>query len=187
VKAPKQKLSLARPTASLNIAALCIRGSPFQKLEDIHLSIALLGRLSCCLDRGSLCHMSRIEFAIEKVKRLNETQAEALLEWLEQRESREALRQKLDAEIEVGLTQLRRGEKIPGEQVHAEIGERSRQRRAEQMPEFLYSPAARLDLLEIWEYIARDNLDAADRVEQEIKEAVLMPPNNRNSAIGEAT
>ncbi|HNQ72937.1 MAG TPA: hypothetical protein PKN95_04955 [Verrucomicrobiota bacterium] len=76
--------------------------------------------------------MSRIEFAVEKVKRLNETQAEALLEWLEQRESREALRQKLDAEIEVGLTQLRRGEKIPGEQVHAEIRERSRQRRAEQ-------------------------------------------------------
>ncbi len=42
------------------------------------------------------------------------------------------------------------------------------------MAEFFYSPAARLDLLEIWEYIARDNLDAADRVEQEIKEAVLM-------------
>lgn len=76
--------------------------------------------------------MSRVEFAVEKVKRLNETQAEALLEWLEQRESREALRQKLDAKIEVGLTQLRQGERIPGEQVHAEIRERSRQRRAEQ-------------------------------------------------------
>lgn len=76
--------------------------------------------------------MSRIEFAVEKVKRLNDTQAEALLEWLELRESREALRQKLDAEIEVGLTQLRQGERISGEQVHAEIRERSRQRRVEQ-------------------------------------------------------
>lgn len=42
------------------------------------------------------------------------------------------------------------------------------------MAEFFYSPAARSDLFEIWEYIARDNLDAADRVEQEIREAVLM-------------
>lgn len=74
--------------------------------------------------------MSRVEYAIEKVKHLNETQAEALLEWLELRENHEALRRKLDAEIEVGLTQLRRGEKIPGEQVHAEIRERSRRRRA---------------------------------------------------------
>lgn len=42
------------------------------------------------------------------------------------------------------------------------------------MVEFFYSPEARLDLLEIWEFIARDNLDAADRVEQEIKEAVTL-------------
>lgn len=42
------------------------------------------------------------------------------------------------------------------------------------MADFVYSPEARLDLLEIWEYIARDNLDAADRVEQEIKEVVSM-------------
>jgi len=40
------------------------------------------------------------------------------------------------------------------------------------MAEFFYSPEARLDLLEIWEFIARDNLDAADRVEQEIKQGV---------------
>jgi len=76
--------------------------------------------------------MSRVEFAVEKVKHLNETQAEALLEWLELRENREVLRRKLDAEIEAGLTQLTRGEKIPGEQVHAEIRERSRQCRAGQ-------------------------------------------------------
>ena len=74
--------------------------------------------------------MSRVELAVEKVKRLDEDQAEALLEWLELRQSREALRQRLDAEIEVGLEQLRRGEKIPSEQVYAEIRARSQRRRA---------------------------------------------------------
>ncbi len=76
--------------------------------------------------------MSRIELAVEKVKRLGENQADALLEWLELRENREALRQRLDAEIEAGLEQLRRGEKIASGQVHAEIRERSRRRRAGQ-------------------------------------------------------
>lgn len=76
--------------------------------------------------------MSRVELAVEKVKHLDENQADALLEWLELRESREALRQRLDAEIKVGLGQLKRGEKIPGEQVYAEIRERSRRRRAGQ-------------------------------------------------------
>jgi predicted transcriptional regulator len=73
--------------------------------------------------------MSRVELAIEKVKHLNENQAEALLEWLELRQNREALRQRLDSEIETGLEQLKRGEKIPGKEVYAEIQERSRQRR----------------------------------------------------------
>ena len=40
------------------------------------------------------------------------------------------------------------------------------------MGDYFYSPEARLDLLEIWEHIAADNIDAADRVEREIKEAV---------------
>ncbi len=74
--------------------------------------------------------MSRVELAVEKVKHLDENQAEALLEWLELRENREALRQRLDGEIESGLEQLRRGEKISGAQVHAELRERSRKRRA---------------------------------------------------------
>jgi hypothetical protein len=74
--------------------------------------------------------MSRVELAVEKVKHLDEKQAEALLEWLELRENREALRRRLDQEIEIGLDQLRRGEKLPGEQVHLEIQERSRRRRA---------------------------------------------------------
>ncbi|MCI0540798.1 MAG: hypothetical protein L0Z50_36830 [Verrucomicrobiales bacterium] len=73
--------------------------------------------------------MSRVDFAVEKVKLLDETQAEALLEWLELRENREALRQRLDEEIAIGLDQLKRGERIPGQQVHAEIQERSRRRR----------------------------------------------------------
>jgi hypothetical protein len=74
--------------------------------------------------------MSRVELAVEKVKRLDEIQAEALLEWLELREDRKALRQRLDQEIESGLEQLKRGEGIPGTQFHAEIRERSRERRA---------------------------------------------------------
>jgi len=41
-----------------------------------------------------------------------------------------------------------------------------------EMADHFYSPEARLDLLEIWEHIARDNLDAADRVEQEIEQAI---------------
>lgn len=75
--------------------------------------------------------MSRVELAIEKVKRLNEDQADALLEWLELRENREALRRHLDAEIDKGLKQLEQGDKIPGEQVYAEIRERSRRRNRE--------------------------------------------------------
>jgi hypothetical protein len=74
--------------------------------------------------------MSCVEQAIEKVRHLSETQAEALLEWIELRENRSALRQRLDAEIDVGLGELRRGEGISGDQVREEIRERSRRRRA---------------------------------------------------------
>jgi hypothetical protein len=35
---------------------------------------------------------------------------------------------------------------------------------ADIMAEHFYSREARIDLLEIWEYIAHDNIDAADRV-----------------------
>lgn len=74
--------------------------------------------------------MSHVEIAVEKVRHLSESQAEALLEWIECRENREVLRQQLDEKIAVGLDQLKRGEKIPASQVHAEIQERSRRRRA---------------------------------------------------------
>lgn len=46
------------------------------------------------------------------------------------------------------------------------------------MGDFFYSAAARDDLLEIWEYIARDNLEAADRVEREIENAILKLAKN---------
>jgi plasmid stabilization system protein ParE len=42
------------------------------------------------------------------------------------------------------------------------------------MADHFYSPEARLDLLEIWEHIVADDVDAADRVEQEIQQAVSM-------------
>jgi hypothetical protein len=63
------------------------------------------------------------------VKHLDEDQAEALLEWLELREDREALRKKLDGEIETGLQQLRSGQSVAADGVHAEIAERGRKRR----------------------------------------------------------
>ena len=40
------------------------------------------------------------------------------------------------------------------------------------MAEHFYSPEARLDLMGIWEFIAQADLNAADRVEQEIRLAV---------------
>ena len=40
------------------------------------------------------------------------------------------------------------------------------------MADFFYSPEARRDLLEIWEFIAQDSLDEADRVEREIEQAI---------------
>jgi len=46
------------------------------------------------------------------------------------------------------------------------------------MADYFYSPEARLDLLEIWEHIAADNVDAADRVEQEIHRSVSMLADN---------
>jgi plasmid stabilization system protein ParE len=50
------------------------------------------------------------------------------------------------------------------------------------MADYVFSPQARLDLLEIWEYIARDDLDAADRVEAEIHLAISKLA--RNPGIG---
>jgi plasmid stabilization system protein ParE len=41
------------------------------------------------------------------------------------------------------------------------------------MSGFVLHPKAYTDLDEIWEYIAADNLDAADRVLEEIYEAIL--------------
>jgi antitoxin ParD1/3/4/toxin ParE1/3/4 len=46
------------------------------------------------------------------------------------------------------------------------------------VPEFFYSPDARADLTQIWEYIAQDDLDAADRVEREIEQAIIKFAHN---------
>jgi plasmid stabilization system protein ParE len=46
------------------------------------------------------------------------------------------------------------------------------------MADHFFSPEARLDLLEIWEFIAQDNVTAADRVMQEIREAITMLARN---------
>ena len=42
------------------------------------------------------------------------------------------------------------------------------------MADHFYSREARLDLFEIWEHIAADNVDAADRVEKEIQKSVSL-------------
>jgi plasmid stabilization system protein ParE len=46
------------------------------------------------------------------------------------------------------------------------------------MPDHYFSPEARLDLLEVWEYIARDNISAADGVVLAIHEAAAMLASN---------
>jgi plasmid stabilization system protein ParE len=46
------------------------------------------------------------------------------------------------------------------------------------MADHIFSPEARLDLFEIWEYIARDNIGAADRVIEEIREAINLLARN---------
>jgi plasmid stabilization system protein ParE len=46
------------------------------------------------------------------------------------------------------------------------------------MADFFYSPGARRDLLEIWEFIAQGNLDKADCVEREIEQAITMLSGN---------
>ena len=46
------------------------------------------------------------------------------------------------------------------------------------MADHFYSPEARLDLLELWEFIAQDNVDAADRVQQEVQHAVSLLARN---------
>jgi len=42
------------------------------------------------------------------------------------------------------------------------------------MADLFYSPEARRDLLAIWEFIAQGDLDAADRVEREIEQAIIL-------------
>ena len=40
------------------------------------------------------------------------------------------------------------------------------------MKDFVLTPRAELDLVEIWEYVAQDDMDAADRVLDELEEAM---------------
>ena len=46
------------------------------------------------------------------------------------------------------------------------------------MADHFYSPESRLDLLELWEFIAQDNVDAADRVQEEVQQAVSLLSRN---------
>lgn len=46
------------------------------------------------------------------------------------------------------------------------------------MADHFFSPEARLDLLEIWEHIAADDVDAADRVEHKIQQTISMLARN---------
>jgi Plasmid stabilization system protein len=46
------------------------------------------------------------------------------------------------------------------------------------MAEFFYSPEARRDLLEMWEFIAQDDLGKADCVEREIEKAITKLADN---------
>ena len=42
------------------------------------------------------------------------------------------------------------------------------------MADYLISPDARIDLIEIWDYIAKDNINAADCVAQEFRETMAL-------------
>jgi plasmid stabilization system protein ParE len=46
------------------------------------------------------------------------------------------------------------------------------------MADYLISPDARIDLNGVWDYIAKDNLSAADRVLQEIRETMAFLAEN---------
>lgn len=52
------------------------------------------------------------------------------------------------------------------------------------MSGYVLHPEAYADLDDIWEYIAADSLDAADRVRQEIHEAILALGPFRSGATG---
>lgn len=41
------------------------------------------------------------------------------------------------------------------------------------MTDFIFSPQARLDLIEIWTFIAEEDVDAADRVLERIHKAIF--------------
>lgn len=89
-----------------------------------------------CVDeadnRADIPIVSQVELAVEKVRNLNQDQVKALLDWLKLRERPEALRQRIDEEIEIGLKDVREGRVFTGEQVHSEIRERSRKIRESQ-------------------------------------------------------
>lgn len=89
--------------------------------------------------------MSRVELAVEKVRCLNETQAEALLEWLEIRENRHSLLRHLDAEIEAAWSNCAgvKGYRLP--ECMRKSGRGANRCAAAQMGEYYYSPEARKD------------------------------------------
>ena len=64
--------------------------------------------------------------------------------------------------------------RIPGKKVEAHFREKKRRRPFEIgfMTQYVFHPDARDDLDEIWDYIATDNPDAADRVITEVLEAI---------------
>jgi hypothetical protein len=66
---------------------------------------------------------------------------------------------------------------VDGETAFGDLRKKSEKRRAGSwfeggMSEFVLHPDAIKDLEEVWEYIAADNLDAADRVREQIYDAI---------------
>lgn len=52
------------------------------------------------------------------------------------------------------------------------------------MADHFYSSAARSNLLALWEFIAQDNVDAADRVQQEVQQVVSRLARNPAATSG---
>lgn len=87
---------------------------------------------------------------------------------------RERRREKLEAEIQVGLDQANRGELLDGDEVFAELS-------AEYEPAEVHPPI-RADLLEIREYIDCDSAASAQRLGCQLRDAYvnlakMLPPN----------
>ena len=107
-----------------------------------------------------------------------QTQSEVLREGLRLLKEREEVKQlrltELRKEIAVGTGQADQGLFVDGPEALSKIRQRSMQRKRSKgwNPTF-WRPARNQDINDIWEYIASDNIEAADRVLGALEKTIL--------------